>query len=144
MEGKIDACIECDEKPKLNAVGVNLCLRSRKISLPYIEPKAKKPSIFEKIYIGGISQFYRETKTGRQRFISAKDAALGFDGGAGFEYLFNQNKNFIGLQVLYHYVRFPNENDEIVLPDENGQTINSGLKAAGDLWQIGITGGFNF
>lgn len=100
---------------------------------------------FNPYFIGGVSQFYRETQTEAQQFISGRDAALSFDGGFGFEYLFNQNKNFLGAQAMYHFVRFPNENKEISLPgSQPGDTIDSGLKAKGDIWHIGITGGFNF
>lgn len=100
---------------------------------------------FNPYIVGGISQFYRETRTAQQTLISGKDGAGSFDLGTGIERLFNHNKNFVGLQLMYHYVSFPNENDAILVTNPiSGLDIDTGLKSSGDLWSINLNIGFNF
>ena len=105
----------------------------------------KATARFNPYLIGGVSQFYRETRSPNIPFISARDGAPSFDFGAGLERLFNHNKNFIGLQLMYHYVSFPNENDPILVSNQiTGEDVDTGLRFKGDLWSMKLNVGFNF
>lgn len=101
---------------------------------------------FNPYIIGGISQMYRNSTTPSQRLVSARDGAASFDLGAGLEKLFNHNKNFVGVQLMYHYANFPNENNPIIINDnsESGLDIDTGLRFGGDVWSFNVNIGFNF
>ena len=104
----------------------------------------KSVARFNPYFIGGISQMYRETNASDQLLVAARDGAASFDFGAGLENLFNNNRNFVGLQFMYHYVSFPNENDPLEFTSGNGTLVDSGLRFKGDLWSINLNVGFNF
>lgn len=86
--------------------------------------------------VGGFSQIYRTTTvSGNANF--AKDQAFGFNIGAGIEVPMMRNKMFFGLQGVFQYVMFTDEN-KVVL-DENDQ--RTGVTLSGDSFTgLGILG----
>ncbi|MGH1467525.1 MAG: hypothetical protein ACRBBP_01415 [Bdellovibrionales bacterium] len=95
--------------------------------------------------VGGFSQINRDTNTIAQPNIASRDTVGSFDIGAGVEYLFNNNKNFVSLQAIYYKADFPNEGREVILKhEESGEDIPTGIKPNGDLFSIQVSIGFNF
>jgi len=94
--------------------------------------------------IGGISQVYRNTNTNQQVLVSSRDGAPSFDLGFGIEHIFNNNKNFIGLQGVYHLANFPNDNDPLSFTNDAGILVDSGLRFKGHIYSINFVLGFNF
>lgn len=89
--------------------------------------------------VGGFSQIYRTiTVSGNDNF--AKDAAFAFNAGAGIEIPMMRNKLFVGLQGLFQYAMFTDEN-KIIL-DENDQS--TGITPAGDSFTAMAVLGVNF
>jgi len=89
--------------------------------------------------VGGFSQIYRTiTVSGNDNF--AKDAAFAFNAGAGIEIPMMRNKLFFGLQGLFQYAMFTDEN-KIIL-DENDQS--TGIAPAGDSFTAMAVLGVNF
>ncbi len=94
--------------------------------------------------IGGFSQINRDTNTTDQPLIASRDTVGSFDIGAGVEYLFNNNKNFVSLQAIYYKADFPNEGREIILKDDSDDDFATGIKPGGDPFSIQVSIGFNF
>lgn len=69
-----------------------------------------------------------------------RDGAKSFDIGAGAEVPFAENSLYVGLQIVYHYVGFPDENVEIKFDDESP----SGVYPRGDIITILGLIGINF
>jgi hypothetical protein len=89
--------------------------------------------------LGGFSQVYRTiVVTGNSNF--AKDSAFGFNLGGGIELPMMRNKMFFGLQGVFQYLMFADEN-KIIL-DEND--VKTGVSPAGDSFQITGVIGVNF
>lgn len=99
---------------------------------------------FNPYVIGGASLFIRETRSTATAIFVGQDEAASFDFGFGAEKLFNHNKNFVGLQFLYHHTLFADENDPIIVNDNVNGPLDTGLTPGGDLWSINVTFGFNF
>lgn len=91
--------------------------------------------------IGGFAQFYRTyTLTGLEGY--SRDATMGIEIGAGLEVPLMRKKAFLGIQGMYHYVNFK---------DENGKFINDGVSSiplthtiSGDVYDFLILLGMNF
>jgi hypothetical protein len=62
--------------------------------------------------IGGFSANYRSVTLAGQSAV-AKSSPTGFDFGAGIEVPIARNKMYLGAQVLYHYLKFSDENVEL-------------------------------
>ena len=89
--------------------------------------------------IGGFSQIYRtQTVAGNSDF--AKDAAFGFNAGAGIELPMLRNKMYFGLMAMFNLITFADENNVIRQSDDT----STGIKPAGDSYQILTTLGVNF
>jgi hypothetical protein len=92
--------------------------------------------------IGGITQFHRT-----QRLVDlveeAKDSAVGADIGAGIEIPLLRGQLYFGIQGVYHYVNFADENQEIIL---DGDAVNgaTGITPDGDLFSFSASLGVNF
>ena len=69
----------------------------------------------------GISQIFRN-RSKKNSFINSEDGALGFDVGVGFEYMFNDKNNFIGVLAMYEYASFPGEGQKFPDPSGVGET----------------------
>ncbi len=104
----------------------------------------KSISRYNPYIIGGYSQITRLTSLSNQVLISAKDSAASFDLGVGAEYMFNNNKNYVGLQLMYHKADFINEDREIVFKNTDDSDISSGIFPGGDPITLQVMLGFNF
>ncbi|MFS4459865.1 outer membrane beta-barrel protein [Bdellovibrio sp. HCB2-146] len=88
--------------------------------------------------LGGIAQFYR-TYTINTLDDYARDAAMGFDIGAGLEIPLMRKKAYLGIQAAYHYVNFGDENKSFVTTGERlDETIT------GDFYDLLFIIGMNF
>lgn len=104
----------------------------------------KSISKYNPYIVGGFSQLSRSTSINGQPLTSGSDNAASFELGAGIEYLFNNNKNYVSLQVMYHKADFGNEGSEIQVIDINDDPTSTGVKPDGDPLTIQIGMGFNF
>lgn len=102
----------------------------------------KAISKFNPFIIGGLSRIDRETSDRSQTIFAAKDFSASFDIGAGLEYLFNNNSNFITAQLMYHRTDFSNESRELFILDPDH--VNVGIFPRGDILQLQVMIGFNF
>lgn len=91
--------------------------------------------------IGGFAQFYRTyTLSGLEGY--AKDTTMGIEIGAGLEVPLMRKKAYLGIQGMYHYVNFS---------DENAKFINDGTSSipltntiSGDIYDMLVILGMNF
>lgn len=83
----------------------------------------------------GISQIYRTYRFPDLNDAYARDGAMGFDGGIGFEMPLSNNSMYIGAEISYVYANFPDEGSRI----ENLNTTFNG-----DLYQAIAILGVNF
>jgi hypothetical protein len=68
--------------------------------------------------VGGLSINYRTISlTGET--VLLKSSPTGVDFGAGIEIPIARNKMYLGLQMMYHYVSFPDENSQLFDGDNN-------------------------
>jgi hypothetical protein len=91
--------------------------------------------------IGGFAQFHR-TYTLSDLEGYSRDATMGVELGLGLEVPLMRKKAFLGVQAMYHYVNFS---------DENGQFINDGTSSipltntiSGDIYDMLLILGMNF
>lgn len=91
--------------------------------------------------IGGFAQFYRTyTLSGLEGY--SRDSTMGIELGAGLEVPLMRKKAYLGIQGMYHYVNFS---------DENGKFINDGTNSvplkqtvSGDIYTVLAIIGMNF
>ena len=88
----------------------------------------------------GVSQIFRNTSESGS-VINSEDGALGFDFGVGFEYMFNDKRNFIGILAMYEYASFPGEGENFLDPSGVGETNQ---RRGGDPILAFLTIGTNF
>lgn len=89
--------------------------------------------------IAGFSQNYRTvTVAGEEGF--GRDAAMAVDGGVGLEIPLMRKKAYFGIQGVYHYVTFKDENQPIILSDQTPTNV----KPSGDHYDIMGIIGLNF
>lgn len=86
--------------------------------------------------VGGFSQIYRTTTvSGTSDF--GKDTAFAFNIGAGIEIPMLRNKMFFGVQGMFQYIMFPDENK--VVTDAN--STSTGFMLIGDSFTgLGVLG----
>lgn len=90
--------------------------------------------------IGGLAQVYRTISiTGDTG--GGRDATMGLSIGGGLEIPIMRKKNFIGIQGVYRYFNFKDENKNVVLPQSQ---ITTGTKINGDSFDIVFLLGSNF
>ena len=106
----------------------------------------KNISKFNPFIIGGFSQYSRSTVDRNQPLVAAQlpGNVAGFDLGAGVEYLFNNNKNFVSFQGVYSLAEFPDEGQELTVPTGSSPQTPTGIKPNGDPYSFQIILGFNF
>ncbi len=93
--------------------------------------------------LGGFSQIYRTSRiSGNDRY--ARDNALSFDMGAGLEIPLLRHKMFLGIQGLYQFAKFQDENIEFTYRDDNDNVYSTGYFPRGDLIMGGLILGVNF
>lgn len=91
--------------------------------------------------IGGFAQYYR-TATFEDLEGYGRDATMGIELGAGLEIPLMRKKAYLGVQGMYHYVSFK---------DENGRFLNDGTSSvplkhtiSGDIVDFLVILGMNF
>lgn len=92
--------------------------------------------------IGGFSVNYRTISIIGTEDILVKSNPTGVEAGFGLEVPFARNKMYLGIQALYHYVAFPDENSEI-LTGNNGND-RTGIFPKGDFVSAFLALGVNF
>lgn len=90
--------------------------------------------------IGGFSQTYR-TLTITGTGDSARDATMGLHGGMGLEIPLMRKKAFFGIQALYRYFNFKDENQNLIDPTT---LLPTNVKPTGDSFDIMGMVGINF
>jgi len=91
--------------------------------------------------IGGFAQFYRTyTLSGLEGY--SRDATMGIEVGAGLEVPLMRKKAYLGVQGMYHYVNFTDENAKFI----NDGTSSTPLKntISGDIYTMLVILGMNF
>lgn len=89
--------------------------------------------------LGGFSQVYRTTTiSGNANF--GKDSAFGFNAGGGIEIPMMRNKMFFGIQGMFQYLMFTDENKVIL----DGNDVSTGYLLNGDSWTGLAVLGINF
>lgn len=89
-------------------------------------------------FIGGLGQFYR-TYTIADLDGYSRDSTMGFSLGAGIEIPLMRKKAFLGLQGVYHYVEFNDENKAYV---DGVEKLDKYI--TGDLYDLLAIIGMNF
>lgn len=93
--------------------------------------------------IGGFAQFYRTyTLSGIDGY--SRDSTMGMELGAGLEVPLMRKKAYLGIQAMYHYVNFADENKNYI--NEGGTSGSVPLKTTvtGDLYDMMVLLGMNF
>jgi hypothetical protein len=94
-------------------------------------------------FIGGASQVYRTyTISGADGF--AKDAVVGVDFGGGIEIPMMRRKSFLGIQGMYHYAKFKDQNSPLIGVKPDGTLTQTQVKPKGDNYSILGIIGLNF
>ncbi len=88
--------------------------------------------------VGGFSINYRTISINNESVL-AKSNPTGVDIGGGIEVPIARNKMYIGVQGMYHYVTFPDENSTIFSGNDP-----TGIKPDGDFIDILFVLGINF
>lgn len=104
----------------------------------------KAVSKFNPYVIGGFSQINRRVTNFKQVAQTATDSSGSFDIGLGAEYLFNSNRNFVSLQLMYYKTDFPGEERFIEVTDSRGEPFTTTSKLAGDFVTFSIMLGINY
>lgn len=96
--------------------------------------------------IGGFSQNYRTFSiTGISEF--GRDSTVGVDIGAGVEIPLMRKKAYLGLQTTFNFISFPDENKNIIIPGNTGNSaddVDSNVKPQGDIYNLNFIFGLNF
>jgi hypothetical protein len=88
--------------------------------------------------LGGLGQFYR-TYTISDIDGYSRDSTMGVDIGAGLEIPLMRKKAYLGIQGVYHYVNFSDENKSMVT---SGEKLDKNL--SGDMYDFTFILGMNF
>lgn len=87
----------------------------------------------------GFSQIYRRLVIYSESNIGGVDATQGLNLGTGIEIPMMKNKMFFGFQLMYQYVSFPDEQEELII-----NNTGSGIRPSGDSYTIFGLMGINF
>lgn len=91
--------------------------------------------------IGGFAQFYRTyTISGVEGY--SRDSTMGIEVGAGLEVPLMRKKAYLGIQGMYHYVNFPDENSKFI--NDGNSSIPLTHTVSGDIYDILLILGMNF
>lgn len=128
-------------KTNQNTYGGNLSLTSINVDLKYYlntQNVTRGLADLNPYIIGGFGQFYRTyTISNMDRY--ARDSTMGVDMGAGVEIPLMRKKAYLGLQFVYHYVNFNDENKEYI---DGTEKLDKPL--SGDFYDMGVILGINF
>lgn len=93
--------------------------------------------------IGGFGQFYRTyTLAGVDGF--SRDSTMGMELGAGLEVPLMRKKAYLGIQAMYHYVTFPDENKGYINESATSGSVPLKNTVSGDIYDILLLLGLNF
>ena len=91
----------------------------------------------------GAGQAYRSVRYDNvQGFV--RDNAWAFNGGAGVEFPILRNRMYIGVEGVFHYVTFNDENSRFPVLDANGNVNSTDLTPRGDFFRLSGLIGINF
>lgn len=91
--------------------------------------------------IGGFAQFYRTyTLSGLDGY--SRDATMGIEIGAGLEVPLMRKKAYLGIQGMYHYVNFSDENAKFI--NDTSGSIPLTNTISGDIYTTLVILGMNF
>lgn len=91
--------------------------------------------------IGGFAQVYRTyTLSGIEGY--SRDSTMGFEIGAGLEVPLMRKKAFLGIQAMYHYVNFSDENAKYVNDGTSSVPLTNTM--SGDIYDALLIIGMNF
>lgn len=97
--------------------------------------------------IGGAGQYVRTYNISQQLAVDA-DHVIGFKAGAGIEIPLLRHRAYLGLQATYHYVQFPDENNDAIEEEKSGQATPAHSPVSprlnGDIYDITTLLGINF
>lgn len=97
--------------------------------------------------LGGVGQFTRTYNLSKELPLTP-DRPIGFKVGAGIEIPLMRHRAYLGLQALYHYVQFPDENNDRIEEIKPGKAdpVLSPVRPRlnGDIYEITTTIGVNF
>jgi hypothetical protein len=91
--------------------------------------------------VGGLAQFYRTYTLSNLEGYS-RDSSMGVDIGAGLEIPLMRRKAYLGVQGIYHYVSFSDENKAFL--NDGTSSIPLTNTISGDLYDLAIILGMNF
>lgn len=98
-------------------------------------------------FLVGIGQFTRTYNLSKVLAI-APDRPIGFKLATGIEIPIMRHRAYFGLQATYHFVQFPDENNERISEDKNGfpEPVLSPVRPRlnGDIYELQTSIGFNF
>jgi hypothetical protein len=91
--------------------------------------------------LGGLAQFYRTyTLSGLEGY--SRDSTMGVDIGVGLEIPLMRRKAYLGVQGVYHYVSFSDENKAFI--NDGTSSIPLVNTISGDLYDLNLILGMNF
>jgi hypothetical protein len=93
--------------------------------------------------IGGFGQFYRTyTLAGLDGY--SRDSTMGMELGAGLEVPLMRKKAYLGIQGMYHYVNFADENKGYINETPTSGSVPLKTTVTGDLYDVMLLLGLNF
>ena len=97
--------------------------------------------------LGGVGQFTRTYNLSKELPLTP-DRPVGFKLGTGIEIPLMRHRAYLGLQATYHYVQFPDENNDRIEEEKIGQPepVLSPVRPRlnGDIYELTTTIGVNF
>ena len=97
--------------------------------------------------LGGVGQFTRTYNLSKELPL-APDRPIGFKIATGIEIPLMRHRAYLGLQATYHYVQFPDENNDRIEEEKVGQPepVLSPVRPRlnGDMYDLTTTIGVNF
>ena len=98
-------------------------------------------------FLAGVGQFTRTYNLSKQLPLTP-DRPIGFKAGAGIEIPLMRHRAYLGLQATYHYVQFPDENNDRIEEEKAGQPepVLSPVRPRlnGDIYELTTSIGVNF
>ena len=128
----------------------NVSMTEKHISLKYYfntQNVTKGLANLNPYLIGGISMldrtFFVTDPNSSESSIPSRDGVFGAHLGAGLEVPMMRNKMYFGLQAVYQYANFPQENSAIRLSGPSG-VITTNFVPQGDVYNLTAILGINF
>lgn len=93
----------------------------------------------------GVGQFIRTYNLSKSLALNP-DRPIGFKLASGIEIPLMRHRAFLGLQLTYHYVQFPDENNDSIEEDKTPAPVLSPVRPLlnGDIYELNTIIGVNF